>query len=236
MISAKIGLLVTVTTLVCCSYALAQANDDSSGRRLSVSLVGGPSYGGPAANIEDAMAANGFDDTSPPFFGPAIAHPFTRSGGPGWVLTLGYKIQRYFQIRALLASANLGEAFGYRDSDVGFGNHLILESSIKLLAIVPAVEFADLVRFGAGPSLNFASVSDPAPLRGEATKSTKLGFLLEGSIAVPKRTRFFLALTAQYRYAGSVEIGPYEANGSAFEPYGVSFNHSMIGVGLGVRF
>jgi hypothetical protein len=97
------------------------------------------------------------------------------------------------------------------------------------------------VRIGIGPSVYFTKAwesSDHPEGVDVEYKHTKVGFLIDFGLRIPKKSRFFFELNAQYRYVGKAEIGPFNEN-----PYRdmlpetkVKYNHVFIGGGFGVRF
>ena len=99
----------------------------------------------------------------------------------------------------------------------------------------------DIVKIGIGPAVYFTKTWESGDHMGEPDceyKQTKVGFLIDFGLRIPKKTRFFFELNVQYRYVGNIEIGPFNE-----DPYRdelpqttIKYNHVLISQGFGVRF
>jgi hypothetical protein len=199
----------------------------------------GTTSSGPAGDIERAMTTAGFNQTSPGFFGPPVAHPFSRTGigETGFPKTIGiqYSLTPRLAGGFLFAISDIGTTLGYRDP------YLFLFIDYGLVTISPTISFlaGDNFRFGVGPALHFAKARKSSLPDEPWKSSTKLGYVVDASAATHLFSIFSVELRAQYRGVGQVEIGPYEAtsfNNSAVMPATkVSFDHWFVGVGLAIH-
>ena len=208
-------------------------------RRWEVNLAVGSPKGGPRAAIAGAMVTNGFGDTSPAecFFWcvPAQAHPKQIAGSFASTLSVGYAVTPFWQIRLENASADLGETIGYRGSPAAtYGTYLFLAQSVSMTALIPTCTLDEL-RIGLGPAVYRVKVADGA--QGPSSASTKLGLVADLGVRLPAHTRFFLAISGQYRLVGSAVVGPFSGGTADTLPrFRASFTHRVLAFGLGVRW
>jgi len=81
---------------------------------------------------------------------------------------------------------------------------------------------------------------DGAP-EARASKAKRLGLLVDGTLDVVQTKTFLLSVKAQYRYIGSIHVGPFASSDwygtpATLAPINVSFNHFFVGVAAGFRF
>jgi len=219
--------------------SLGQEKTDSiteNGHRsiLSVSLSLGTASSGPAADIEEAMISSGFNKTTPAgFFGGPIANPFSRTGfgtiGLPWMIALHYSLRPPFLLGAIVSDAPIGETNGYHDPYLS----LSIKYSVFTIASTFSLQFADCFHLGVGPAIYIAE-SD-----AEIQSAAKFGVLFDLGLSIPAHSCFFFVVSFQYRYVGNVDVGPKEArigNAAATMPASsVSFDHSLLAVGIGTR-
>jgi hypothetical protein len=222
--------------------AIGQESADSVDEiepRWLVKLSLATTSSGPAADIEKAMVASGFNQASPAFVGPPIAHPFSRTGfgqiGSPWMIALHYSIRPPFLLGVIMSNAPIGTTHGYR------GPLLFLFINYSVFAISPtvSVQFADVLHLGIGPAIYIAKSSQTnTGIEAESKSATKIGALLDLGLSIPAHSLLFAIVSLQYRYVGKSDIGPYEArvgNAAATMPASsVSYDHTFIAVGVGI--
>ena len=90
------------------------------------------------------------------------------------------------------------------------------------------------LRAAAGPAF-YASTFEA----GATDTNRGLGVVGELAVALPRRSRVFGELLAQYRRVGSVEAGPLNTSAnpvSTLPATEVNMNHGFVGLGVGARF
>lgn len=203
-------------------------------KRFSIALYAGAAVGGPAAGLESEMRAAGLDKTTQCWLfceGP-IHHPKSYAPGMGSMIALKYRFRPRLAVQLLYGSSSTGQTIG---ASGGFGGILILDHGVRTLAGLATFEEGPL-QLGLGPALYGVRAVDLPVGGGEATK---LGLMADAGLQFPHNSRFFVDLRAQYRWVGSVSIGPYQV--SAFDEETVlpecspSFNHLWFSVGFGFR-
>ncbi|MCK4360572.1 MAG: hypothetical protein KAV70_02405 [Bacteroidales bacterium] len=210
-------------------------------KNWSVAMYLGWKIGGPCKQIEDAMVTNGFDDHKGGgwFGGSGTDHPYTDNFMPSWMISVKYYLKSPFSIGIVGGKTNLGSTHGYKIEN--WGNNLYIDYSVFNISPIFSYNSYDIVRIGIGPSVYFTkaweSRNHPEGVDVEY-RHTKVGFLIDFGLRIPKKSRFFFELNAQYRYVGKAEIGPFNEN-----PYRdmlpkteVKYNHVFISGGFGVRF
>jgi hypothetical protein len=216
-------------------------------RRFAVSVQTGQPSSGPAQDIEAAMRAVGFTDTSPGFFGPPTDYPFSRIGfweiGRPLAFEVHYAWTPSWSIGFVQSHTPIGETFGYRSPL----QYLDLQYQVTTTGLVLSNNYR-FVRFGGGPALHKAQIRKaPTPEPDAAARNpswasdSHLGLIGIAGVRLPTETRVYLDLNFQYRYLGSARVGPFTPTccGSpvttlpAFEP---QFSHWFLAFGPGVRF
>ncbi len=130
----------------------------------------------------------------------------------------------------------LGKTCGYNS-----GNHLDIDFSAYSIAPVFSYNVYDIIRIGIGPSVYFTKAWE-STYHYEGIdveyKHTKIGFIVDFGLRIPEKTLFYFELNGQFRYAGKVEIGPFNEDSypNALPKMEVTYNHGFISVGFGVRF
>ncbi len=241
-------LVIVITVIILISAypvsLLAQNTDDGSSpklRRWTVSLYLAGTMGGPAKDVEKAMVAGGFNQTSTGLFGGlGRSHPFSRRGPQyygeyTYMIGISYIFKSPFAAGIIASRADLGETRGYRDP------FLWLSPRYSVSTVAPIVSVqAKWFHFGIGPALHYAKSTQENGGKEVSRKSIrKYGFIIDFGLTIPRKSRFFVELKAQYRAVGQVKIGPYEASSldnSAILPVTkVNYNHWFIGLGVGIR-
>ena len=213
-------------------------------KKWSVVMYLGNNTGGPSKQIEDAMVTNGFDDYKQGlpwyYFGGSSGkdHPYT-DNMLSWMISVKCYLKYPFSIGVAGGKTNLGSTHGYKIEN--WGNTLYIDYSVYNISPIFSYNLYNIVRIGIGPSVYFTnaweSSNHPEGVDVEYNH-TKVGFIIDFELKIPKKSRFFFELNAQYRYVGKAEIGPFNEN-----PYRdilpkteVKYNHVFIGSGFGVRF
>ncbi len=244
----RFRLAIVCAALAACrlagTAALAQEGEPAEPQRQYRWLLiaaPGTTSGGPASDIERAMRAAGFGQTSYGFFGPPVDHPFSRTGngiiGPNWMLAAHRSVAPRLLVGVTVSDAPMGYTSGFKGPYLW----LDLQYSVATLAPTLSYELSKAVRLGAGPAVYRTEVRQERSGGGFlATQSaTKVGALAELGVSLPADSRVCVALSLQYRLVGHVTIGPFESTVgqySATRPASsVSFDHFFFGVGVGVR-
>lgn len=235
-------LVIVITVIILISAypvsLLAQNTDDGSSpklRRWTVSLYLAGTLGGPAKDMEKAMVAGGFNQTSPGFFGPGVSHPFSIHGEYTYMIGISYIFKSPFAAGIIASRADLGETRGYRNP------FLWLSPRYSVSTVAPIVSVqAKWFHFGIGPALHYAKSTQEKEGKEVSRKSIrKYGFIIDFGLTIPRKSRFFVELKAQYRAVGQAKIGPYEVssldNSAILPATKVNYNHWFIGLGVGIR-
>ncbi len=235
----RLGLLVVMGIILTSSASLALALDGGDGkrptlRRWSFSYSIGGVVGGPAGDIENGMKAGGFADPSAGFSHNVIEHPFSTSGG-SQTFEVHYLFKDHFSVGAVWSRSELGETLGYHSP----GCFMFIDGSTATYAALVAIN-SDGFRLGLGPSWNRIKANRTDASSPEGSKVVnRLGLLFYASLCFPARSRVFVQLQAQYRFVGKMTVGPYTAsfmdNSATFPSTKASYNHAVIGIGLGFR-
>ena len=211
----------------------------SGPRRLSVSLAGGFTWGGPASGIEAPLRAAGYDDT---FYGCLFdlcsgptSHPSSdQDEDPfeSWTLGLRYLHDPRFGVALLVARTPLQVTDGFRsdtpDKPSSSGEYAHMNSEVTVVAALATVGAADVVWVGVGPSVNLVTIRE---MWEGSSKATTVGVVAEAGLRWPPASRAFFQVNAQYRWAASAEMGLFEFAPTA----NVSASHTTLAVGVGVR-
>ncbi len=122
---------------------------------------------------------------------------------------------------------------------MGTSLYLDIQYSLTTLAPILAIQVSDILRLGAGPALYYPRTNTKSTGAEDQGKvSRKVGFLIDFSLALPAKTKFFIELKIQYRKVGGVEIGPFKSKSlfysTTLPPAVVNYNHWFIGLGFGL--
>jgi hypothetical protein len=211
-------------------------------RKWAVSLSRSAGFGQSGGAVEQAMRDGGFDDGNC-FFSSCSAHPFSVGGRGNGVLTVRHAPRPRTQLVAIYGWTNLDETFGFKESDseFGFGHFVFLEQAVRVAAVLAGVSTrSGATWLAAGPAF-FQPRFRRAALPGALDEtSIRVGGTVAAGIS--NRHRFFVEAQTQYRWVGSVAMGPMDIAGSDGESIGtlprtrVNFNHYTAHLGAGARW
>lgn len=228
------------------------ASPDSPRVRLwSFEAVSGPSFGGPADDLEAAMRLAGFDDSMSGgwFGGGTTTYPQTyddetdrfsywgavrrRLGHGPWHVGIGG------------GPTDFGSVEGYRERVDGLYASVFVSADCRILTLAPMAWFQPVpaLRLGAGPALHRVDL-ELGQTYGSGTvqsREWKPGFVVEAALTVPVDTPVFFAALAQYRWVGTATSGSWEATTYKgahveFPATNVSVSHAFVAIGIGGRF
>lgn len=179
-------------------------------RRWEVSLSGGSSSGRAPDGVRAAMRTSGFGDA---YVIPAgcyiiacidhdvsVAFPYNVGGDQTRTLDVSYALRSWLRVRAQFGGADLGWTMGYHAPWGYLGVRQRVGTTAALLVV------GEGVYVGVGPSMNQVRIG---PEYQRTRSVARFGTVLHVGLRVPERKRFFVTVTAQYHYIGSVDIGPY---------------------------
>lgn len=190
-------------------------------------------------SFETAMSAEGFGDLQPCllFCSGTISSPHSVGGEITRGLTIGYAVGHGWRVRAEWFSADLGETLGYHDP----ATWLFLHTSVGSLGLSGTLPLGDILRIGAGPSLNVIDITRTDSPGGPPSHVTRLGITLHGGLTFPARSRVFVEAQVHRALVGTADVGPFtaqEIGGTTqvtLTRTRVSFSYTAIRVGLGLR-
>jgi hypothetical protein len=237
------------------SSAILRADDPSPSTRRpqswSFEIVAGPSLGGPSSDLEEAMRQYGFDDSISGgwFGGGTTTHPYTqdeswdinsywgaarrRLGHGSWHVGLGGGTTEFPTVT------------GYREKVDNVYAMVFLEAGSRIVTLAPMAwyEAAPGLRLGAGPAIHRVDFElghsyEPGAVQ---YRSWNPGFVVEVALTVPVDTPVYFAALAQYRFAGTATVGPWESTTHLgahveFPSTNVPVSHGFVGLGIGGRF
>jgi len=229
------------------SEATAQEGSDRVGRRWEVSATLGWAAAERASqSLEESMIVAGFDETSPAycfvFCVEAQSHPRTIGTRSSTItITLSYTARSWLQLRGIYAPGGaMKSTIGHRADGSTSGSSLALTPSVSAVAFVPVLTLDGVLRAGVGPSLNVIELAGGE----DSHRRTRVGVLVDAGLTFPPRSRFFVEITAQYRYVPPVEMGPFRApaseifagDGSILPQARVDLRYAALSLGGGIRF
>jgi hypothetical protein len=245
--------VIALVVLICISADPSRADDTATGtdKNWSFSVYIGGTSGGPASDLEVAMTASAFDARSPGgFLSSGRDHPFSHDSGEVSFMIGATRALRYpFSISAMYGHSGLEFTSGYHQQ----ATYLHVTSSVDVFAMVASVSDRSMLKSflqedlfevvaGLGPAVYLTKAertSSGGP--SETNESTTVGFLFNVGLRTPASTMFFVEGNAQYRYVGSVEVGPFTATSTftgdtaQLPSTDVSFSHWFFGLAIGVR-
>ena len=227
---------------------LAAPVDAQTDRRWSVAATMGVPGPGPAADLEAAMRASGFDR---PGGGCVFGLCFPIAENPRSTTGLNRSAGYPFAVQVNREWSARGVGLSFVVARTPLGRTSGVHAPLTNLAIDYAVDsvgfIATLERrgfgVGAGPAWHVARVRDADPQFGAGPwrRHSRLGAFAQARMMVPARSRFFLDVSGQYRYVGAIDVGPLAPH-AILEPAAIfprssaSFNHWLVAIGVGVRF
>ncbi len=210
-------------------------------RPWEVVLSLGAPVGGPADEIEAAMTASGFGDTS-----IDVEHPFSSGSEIAWAASLRRRIRPRLDVEVIATRATMGTTLGYDQTGIGFpfGHHLFLNQSVTTIAPIVSYRLGS-GHVGVGPAASRVRLerTDSGSSEAGNTQAWKVGVLLDAGITLPRRSRLFVEGRGQYRWIPTMEAGPFTSgNGlpddlpSTLPALGVDASHAYLSFGMGARF
>lgn len=201
------------------------------------------------------MRASGFDQPGGGcVFGlcfPVTQYPrsdtgLSRSRGFPFALQIDRRLSNHrWGLSVLVGRTMLGETDGQHAplTTMTTTTYLTIDYGVDNVGFMATLERRGFA-VGAGPALYIARVRDGDRLRGAPQAwehHPKLGALAQGRMMLPARSRLFLDASGQYRYVGTVDVGPIRPRtdfdpGATFPRSRASFSHWLVALGGGVRF
>lgn len=211
-------------------------------RQWEVVVSLGAPVGGVQNEIEAAMAASGFDDTS---IGD-VEHPFSSSSEIAWAASLRRRIRPRLDVELIATRAMMGSTLGYDQAglDFPFGHNLFLDQSVTTIAPIVSYRLG-IGHVGAGPAASRLRLerTDSGSSEAASREAWKLSALLDAGVSLPSRSRIFFEGRAQYRWIPGTKAGPFTStNGleddapTTMPAVEVDWSHSYFSVGMGARF
>jgi len=223
-------------------------------RTWSFELVSGPSFGGPAGDLEEAMREAGFDDTSPIvsggwFGGGGESYPDTQDALEERISYWGAARRRLghgpWHVGLGGGATEFGSVTGYRATGTSFYDGVYLEAGGNIATLAPMAWYdaAPALRLGAGPAIHRVDLelgSPGNPGEGNA-RSWKPGFVVEAALTFPVDTPVYFVALAQYRWAGNATAGPWQGTSLTgvhvdFPSTSIRVSHAFVALGIGGRF
>lgn len=217
-----------------CVLSQTQNSNAKNRRPWLMSIYAGKTSNHVAQRFENAMIDQGFDVTIPNvLFGGTVEHPWTYSYNLAWMAGIHYAFKPRFTVGLVIGNSKFGETFGARDE------FLIMFIEYSTITVSPlfSMNAADLIRFGIGPSL-FLAKAKKTSLPESSETHLKLGIVFDVGLTIPRRSRVFGELKFQYRKTGKIKVGPLQEDffdNSATFSSEISYDHWLVGLGLGVR-
>lgn len=221
--------------------ARAQDPDPAAmGRPWEVVVSLGVPVGGPHDEIEAAMSASGFGDTS-----IDVEHPFSSGSEIAWAASVRRRIRPRLDLELLATRATMGTTLGYDEAGgFPFGHHLFLHQSVTTISPILSYRLGS-GHLGVGPAANRVRLerTDSGSSESSDREAWKLGALLDAGVSVPSSSRLFFEGRAQYRWIPGTEAGPFTSTSSleddspsSVPAVEVDWSHSYFSVGIGTRF
>jgi hypothetical protein len=213
-------------------------------KKWSIAAKIGWSFGGPSIKMQEAMDKYGYgDDQHNALSGQAKVYPYTNHSMPSGIISCKYKFNPIMAIGMDMGITDHGNTEGAFDIDMYWASdEITIEYSS--LHFSPTFSYIPTVNFiiGFGPSIYFTKAwqnYDMTTGTEVENKNTKLGFLIDLEVRVPKKSLMFFEINSQYRYVGKAIIGPFnnESGETKVIPETeVNYSHLIVGFGIGFRF
>lgn len=198
----------------------------------------GATSSGPAGDIEKAMVASGFNETSRGFLAWGdVTYPFSGTDfgeiGTPWMIAIHYSINPPISLGFVLGNAPIATTRGH-----GNGRYITIQYSVFTLSPIVALH-EDILRFGLGPAVFNTRCREE--YAGQEYSATKIGALFDLGISIPLfSSPFYLDLGVQYRCLGETDIGPFKStdlgtSNAELPACSVTYDHIFTAVGVGVR-
>lgn len=247
-VSKKTILSLIIVCLVCSNSSIAQENDGpfkNGYRRWTVAIYLGFASRGPATAFEGLMISNGFDANDGQI-GTSLGkdHPYSLTGanfqrGTPWMLTTYYRFKSPFVIGATFSHTQIGTTYGHQTNGA-INTYLDISYAVTVFSSVLAIQARDILRIGIGPAL-YSPQTSAAGFRtvDRSSIDSRIGLLVDFSLAVPSKSHFFGEVKIQYRKVGQVKVGPWRQEGltsSTLNAIDVNYDHWFFGLGFGIAF
>ncbi|MCB9259062.1 MAG: hypothetical protein H6612_06850 [Ignavibacteriales bacterium] len=210
----------------------------SFNKKIEIAFYLGTTSSGPAQNIENQLIKSGFDETTYNWFSSrSITHPISYTGfgelGAPWFFSLKYFYSKEYAFGGIYGNNPIGSTHGYNNQ---FG-YIFLNYSIKTLA--PMIWFKyGVLNLGGGPAYFFTKTWEDNSKN--ISNTSTVGVVFDLGITFPPYSSMFVAVNAQLRYMGKVNIGQFEIsdgeNVLVIPETKVNFSHTAFSLGTGFRF
>lgn len=190
-------------------------------------------FGGPRKQLEDQMIRYRFYDP-----GATKDSPYSPyEPMPTFMISAKYYIKSPFSIGIVGGFTFLGRICGPVPKDA----NLQVSYSVRYIATIFSYNLYDIVNLGIGPSVYFTKAWESSHSFERVDVEcwhTKVGFIIDLGLRIPRKTRFFGEMNVQYRYVGKVDVGPFYVNPNRdpLPQTSVKYDHFTICPGFGVRF
>ena len=247
--SVRAFIVSVVAAVLLLGPSLAAADEPPSPkpvRNWSIEIAPGASIGGPLDDMEDAMAAAGFDDDID--LGSDWGHLDFPSGGSDSTSIWSAARRRFGDSKWLIGVGGgftrFGSVSGNRNVEGEPLFSFSIDSEVEILTIAPMAWYQVLPAawLGAGIAVNRVDTS-VGQYYGVVSESSSWepGILVEAAVTYPPASRFYFLLLVQYRWLQDGTIGPWQdeaSNGEVvvFPESEVALSHGLGAIGLGIRF
>ncbi len=236
--------LIFILTFFALLLTTSAQTDSQVQKKLELALSFGTTSSGPASGFEAAMNASGLNKTMHGFFGPAVKHPFSKTGfgliGFPWTFAASYNIDEQYSLGMSIGNSPIGSTHGYKSE----ANKMTFEEMhYTLFQIVPFGRLkVNAFLLSAGPAI-FITKTNVTDRVGDNYDDyiLHIGLMLEASIQYPTDTMLFGFINAQARIMTKDKLGAYDtkAIGSnevyKINNFEVNYSSVFIGVGVGIR-
>lgn len=211
-------------------------------RGYKICFVIGGNDGPTSDQIEQIMKKTGFQSVSADFIFGSTTYPFSEMNGIPWMVSVEIPIPQPFVSKVMMSNSLLKHSKG---SSGMLGASLDFEYSVLTLAPTIQYYFINNILFcGIGPSFNIISFDES----GRKSELQSYGAVTDLGINITLSRSFLVTLTAQYRFVGKMNIGPYQSSYTTgiatanpvtttltFPQSEISFSHIFFGVGIGFQ-
>ena len=234
-----------ILIVILCIYSfLSSASEpkkisENKKRNWSISVFIAGSNSDVQDNMEKAIIDAGFNDKPISLFLPSSSFPAKYDRGVSWKFSIKRRLKKSFYFGISSSKTYHGEIYGY-DKDA---KRLDIESSSYCLSAMLIYNLNNVLDIGIGPawlSNELWKTSEDNSDETDSFKENKIGFTAGISAKLPQYTRFFFEFNFQLRKVGKMEVGPFYGaepqDEPSFEKQKINFDHTLTGLGLGIRF
>lgn len=236
--------LIFILTFFALLLTTSAQTDSQVQKKLELALSFGTTSSGPASGFEAAMNASGFNKTMHGFFGPAVKHPFSKTGfsitGFPWTFAASYNIDEQYSVGINIGNSPIGSTHGYGND----ANKMTFEEMhYTLFQLVPFGRLkVNLFLISAGPAI-YITKTNVTDRVGDNYDDyiLHIGLMLDASLQYPTDTKLFGFIHAQAKFMSSDKLGPYDTKpiGSLevkkINNFEVNYSSVFIGLGIGMR-